>query len=204
MKIPVLTAALLQAALVLPATAATVIPLESRATYLHTFNDSQALPSYVLRLADLGFTPGDHLHLDVVGNIDNGPGGDTFTLTMGPFSSSSTLLGAEQRYRVPGALATDAPNFVSSNTYFGNQPTDIPQDFSFDKPAGITVTVPVGAQYLFLAKSDQLYSDNSDPNHNYGVLIGLAPVPEPASAALMLLGVAGLACRLQRKQGEAQ
>lgn len=197
MKTRSLGAALLLAALALPAAAVTTfVPLQSTATYLHTNQDSPTPPpALALRLSDYGFAPGDRLSLQVVGDIDNGPGGDTFTFTIGVFSSSNQLLGNEQRYRVVGALASDGDPVVTSPTYFGGQLTDIPQDFGFDRPAGTVVTVPVGAVYLFLAKSDQLYSDNSDPDHDYGVLIGLAPVPEPASAALLLVGGALLAAR---------
>ncbi len=179
--------------LALPSAAATFVPLNANATYLHTFNDEPTPPpALALDLVSLGFQAGDRLFLQVVGDVDNGPNGDTFSFTMGLFSSSNTLLGNDQRFRVPGALASDGPDFVSSPTYFGGRPTDIPQDFGFDKPLGVTVTVPVGATYLFLAKSDQLYGDNSDPDGDYGVLIGLAPVPEPAAAVLWVAGLAAL------------
>jgi hypothetical protein len=192
MTIRTLTAALLlQAALSLSATAATFIPLDPKATYLHTNQDSPTPPAALaLRLADYGWQPGDSLQLQVVGDVDNGPGGDSFTFTLGVFSSSNLLLGHDQVNRVAGALASDGPAVLTSPTYFGAQATDIPQDFGFDKPGGVVVTVPDGAAYLFLAKSDQLYHDNSDPDHDYGVLIALAPVPEPASAALLLSGMA--------------
>lgn len=199
-KLSLLMAACLPLALALPAGAVTTfVPLDSKATYLHTYQDSPTPPpALALRLSDYGFAPGDRLSLQVVGDIDNGPGGDTFTFTVGVFSTSNQLLGNEQRYRVVGALASDGDPVVTSPTYFGGQVTDIPQDFGFDRPDGTVVTVPVGAVYLFLAKSDQLYYDNSDPDHDYGVLIGLAPVPEPASATLLLVGGAWLAARRRR------
>jgi hypothetical protein len=179
--------------------AATFVPLGSTATYLHTYNDSPTPPpALALRLSDYGYAPGDRLHLQAQGDIDNGPGGDTFDFTMGVFSGSNLLLGNEQRYRVVDAIASDGPAFVSSLTYSGSHPTDIAQDFGFDK-AGASVTVPAGAAYLFLAKSDQWYHDNTDPDHDYGVLIGLAPVPEPASWMLWLVGVASVGCVLRRR-----
>jgi hypothetical protein len=72
------------------------------------------------------------LLLEVVVDIDNGPGGDSFTFTMGDFSSSSALLGNEEHYRVTGAIATDAPAFVSSRTCVAGHLTDIAKDFGFD------------------------------------------------------------------------
>jgi hypothetical protein len=181
------------------ARADTFVPLEAKATYLHTYGESPLPPAAMaVDLASLGYAPGDRLHLAVLGDIDNGPGSDTFSFTLGLFSASNTLLGNALVDRVPGALASDAPAFVTLPTYFGNQATDIPQDFGFDRPEGIDVTIPAGALFLFLAKNDQLYNDNSDPDHDYGVLIGLAPVPEAPSWAMWLAGAAVLG-RLRRR-----
>ena len=203
MKSPLALAALCLGTLTLPAAAATFVPLESKATYLYTYNDSPVPPALAVDLAGLGLQAGDRLLLQVVGDVDNGPGGDVYTTTLGVFSSSNTLLGNDQRYRVPGALATDAPAFVSSTTYFGGRPTDIVQDFAFTPTSGITVTVPIGATHLFLAISDQLYYDNSDPDRDYGVLVGLAPVPEPATAAFWMAGLVTLWCARRRRGASA-
>ncbi len=179
----------LAAAAVQPADAATFQSLDPKATYLRT-NESSATPgALALKLSDLGFAPGDRLLLEVLGDIDNGPGGDTFTFTLGLFSSSSTLLPQTQLNRVPGALASDGVPFVTTSTFFGGLATDIAQDFGFDKLTPAVVTVPAGAVYLFLAKHDRLYEDNSDPDGDYGVRVGLAPVPEPGSAALLAAGL---------------
>jgi hypothetical protein len=110
------------------------------------------------------------------------------------------LLGNEQRERVVGALATDAPAVLTSPTFMGGRPTDIAQDFGFDVGMDITVTVPDGATTLFLAKSDQWYHDNSDPDHDYGVLISAAAVPEPGSWALLLAGLLTVARRAPRRR----
>lgn len=198
----VLSAGLL-AATACTAAATTVVPLDPLSTDLHTNEPTQPPPALALRLSDLGFAAGQRLLLEVVGDMDNGPGGDTFTLTIGVFSSSNTLLAPSQRSRVPGALLSDAAPFVTAPTFAGNEATDIPEDFAFDVPAGITVTVPVGAQYLFLAKHDQRYFDNSDPDHDYGVRIGLAPpVPEPQTWAMFAAGLALIGRRAwQRRTG---
>lgn len=172
------------------ASASTFVPLDPTAAYVMTYNDSPTpAPALALDLAAYGFAPGDRLLLQVVGDIDNGPGGDTFTFTSAVFSSSNVLLDNSQRYRVVGALASDGPAVVTQPTYSGAKPTDIPEDFGFDSGPGVIVTVPVGANYLFLAKTDQWYHDNSDPDHDYGVRIALAPVPEPATWALWAAGI---------------
>lgn len=176
---------------------AAVVSLNSQATYLHT-NEATPTPSApALRLSDYGFSAGDRIRLEVLGDIDNGPGNDTFTFTLGLFSSSNTLLAASQLNRVPGALASDGTPIVTEATFFGGQTTDIAEDFGFDSPDGTIVTVPAGALYLFLAKSDRLYQDNSDPDGDYGVRLTRVTneVPEPATATLLLLGIALLGLR---------
>lgn len=169
-------------------THAAVVALDSRATFLHTNETTPTPAAPALRLSDYGFSAGDRIRLEVLGDIDNGPGSDTFTFTLGLFSSSDTLLAPSVLHRVPGALASDGTPFVSFRTFFGDQPTDIAEDFGFDTPSGTIVTVPAGALYLFLAKHDELYQDNSDPDRDYGVRLTRVPsvVPEPATAALLL------------------
>lgn len=190
-----------------PAAAASFFALNPQATYLRANESPVPPPALVLDLSDLGFVAGDRLQLQVAGDIDNGPGGDVFTTTLGLFSSSSTLLPASQPARVPGALASDGPAFVSEVTYFGGLVTDIPEDFAFGfdnvDNASVVVTVPVGAQFLFLAKHDQLYRDNSDPDQDYGVWIARAPVPEPGSWALLAAGLCGLAWKARRHSPSA-
>jgi hypothetical protein len=103
---------------------------------------------------------------------------------------------------VPGAIASDAPPALTAPTYVGGHATDIDEDFGYDVD-GATVTVPAGANYLFLAKSDQWYHDNSDPDHDFGVLISAAPVPGPATSLLLVLGGAALLLRRRWQHAEA-
>lgn len=179
---------------------AVVVSPDPKATYLRTSENTVTPGALVLRLSDLGFAPGDRLRFEVLGDIDNGPGGDTFTFSLGLFSSSNTLLGQTVLNRVPGALASDGPAVVTSPTFFNGLATDIAQDFGFDVPDGAVVTVPAGAVYLFLAKSDSLYQDNSDPDHDYGIRITPVPVPEPAAALTLAAGLALLGLRRRRPQ----
>jgi hypothetical protein len=102
---------------------------------------------------------------------------------IGVFSSSNVLWAQNVLNRVPGAIDAGIP-VVTWNTLYGNLSTDIPQDFRI---ANTIVQVPIGANYLFVAAEDIYYSDNSDPDGDYGVRITpLASVPEPAT--LLLLG----------------
>jgi hypothetical protein len=69
---------------------------------------------------------------------------------------------------VPDAIDA-GDDFVSANTFFGSQPTDIPEDFMFVD--SVVVAVPPGATHLFVAPHDSLYNDNSDPDQDFAVKI---------------------------------
>jgi uncharacterized repeat protein (TIGR01451 family) len=71
------------------------------------------------------------------------------------FSNSDTLLAPNALARVPGAIDA-GPDFISAPTAFGNEPTDISQDFILST----TVQIPVGATHLFLGVVDSYYQDN--------------------------------------------
>ncbi len=78
-------------------------------------------------------------------------------------------------------------DFNSVNTYHGGLSTNIAEDFWIDN---ISLVIPTGALYLFVAGPDSFYGDNSDPNGDYAVVIN--GVPEPSTALLLSLGCAGL------------
>ena len=148
------------------------IPLDSRATYLRTSNDNGALPSIPLELAALGIQPGDSLRLVVRGGYDcGGPCNDNLKGTIAVFSTSPTLLAPDQPDRVPDAVRTGF-NFGTGATFYNNLSTDIPEDFGVWVGPTITearVRVPDGATHLFVAAHDFWYSDNNDPNADYGI-----------------------------------
>ena len=149
--------------------AQTHVPLHPKNTYLHTNSDNSgdAVP---LDLAAFGITPGMHLRIAQTGDFDPGPGGDTGISMLGIFSSTTTLLPESNLDRVADAIDAGF-DFVSSPTYFGGQATDVPEDFAitFVGQPDLTVTVPAGAAYLFLAPHDSWYQDNTDPDGDYGV-----------------------------------
>lgn len=167
----------LAAAATLAASGAVI--LDSRRTYIHTASADSSLNSVAIDLASLGISAGDRVQIHRTGDFDNGPQGDDFTSMIGVFSSSATLLPAGNLHRVPGAIPAGIP-VVTGPTYFGSEPTDIPEDFvvsTGDYPDGtICITVPTGATHLFLAPSDSLYEDNSDPNGDYGYELSLLEV----------------------------
>jgi len=160
------TAALLGAR----ASAQTVIPLNPKATFLHTSSDP--VPSSTpVSLAPLGITAGKCVRIRPVGDFDFGPAGDTGIGCIGVFSASPTILAASLLHRVPDAIDAGT-DYVSVSTFFGNQPTDIAEDFTIALDGGqpeTTVEVPAGAAWLFLSTADHYFSDNIDPDADWGV-----------------------------------
>lgn len=114
-------------------------------------------------------------------------------------SSSSLSSGNVDRLTgtVNAAGAQDVSNVSFFNTYFGSVNTTIVNDFLIPTGAGITLTVPVGAEYLVVGVFDSYYADNSDPLNNLALSISdtQAPlgVPEPATLGLLFAGLGGLA-----------
>ena len=156
--------------------AAMTFKINPKATYLHTNNDPGAINAIPIDLNSLDLSAGDTILLEQLGNFSIGPSADTYKNTIGVFSNSPTLAAASNLHRVPGAIDTGI-DVVTGNTYFGNQPTDIPEDFRI-VDTGTLITIPTGALYLFVAASDSLYQDNTDPDGNYYVRISLAPLAD--------------------------
>ena len=177
---------------------ATTISIDPLRTFLFTNNDpwsgNGSVPySIPIALGDLGISGGQFIQLEQLGSFYDGTYGygagintlslQTSTEMIGVFSSSNALLTSNLSNRVPGAIDAGI-SVVTWNTLFGNMSTDFPEDFRI---ANTIVQVPLGANYLFVAAEDIYYSDNSDPDGDYGVRITpLTSVPEPST--LLLLG----------------
>jgi hypothetical protein len=176
---------------------ATTISIDPLRTFLFTNNDPDSghgsVPySIPIALGDLGISGGEFIQLERLGAFYDGTYGygagintlslQTSTEMIGVFSSNNALMAPNVLNRVPGALDAGIP-LVTWNTLYGNLSTDIPQDFRI---ANTIVQVPLGANYLFVAAQDIYYSDNSDPDRDYGVRITpVASVPEPATLLLL-------------------
>jgi hypothetical protein len=142
--------------------------VDPKGTYLHTSGDTPGAPA-IVDLAAHGFLPGNPLKLTYTGNFKSwlefvGP---RDVLLLGVFSSSATLLAPEEAQRVPGAMEAGA-DYITSPTYFGPEPTDIPEDFRLyppyrtpEEPTGFVITIPAGATHLFLGVSDSFLADNA-------------------------------------------
>jgi hypothetical protein len=153
----------------------TTVAVDPRRTYLRINNDT-ALDAVRIDLVALGIVPGNLIRLERLGTWDcGGPCADTVTTMSGVFSASNTLLPANQPHRVPGAIEAGA-NFVTGPTFFGSLPNDIPEDFAI---TDTTIQVPIGATHLFVAATDSLYSDNSDPNADFRIRISVVDATPP-------------------------
>jgi len=189
---------------------ATTISIDPLNTFLFTNNDpwsgNGSVPGSVpIALGSLGISGGQFIQLEQLGSFYDGtygygPGVDTSKLAVstemiGVFSSTNVLLAPNFLNRVPGAIDAGMP-VVTWSTLYGNMATDILQDFRI---ANTIVQVPLGANYLFVAAEDIYYSDNSNPNGNYGVRITVASVPEP-STILLLPSALGILFFLRKRR----
>ena len=192
------------------------VPIDPTTTYLHTYQDNGGDSSPIL-LSSLVFSghalqPGDIVNLSEVGDFlltTSNPGLGFEDTALGVFSSSSTLLDASLLNRVPGAIKAGNDN-ITDPTLFGNEQTDIPEDFLIEPGAGANVTIPVGANYLFLSANDNLFGDNANPNNDFGVEISYvpsAPVPEASTTIslglLLVFGMGGLAVSIRRRKASS-
>jgi len=139
-------------------------PLDSKATFLRTNSDNPAAP-LIVDLASVGFAPGEQIKIRFAaqGFSFFGCSGPFATLSQigmnAVFSNSTTLLAPTNQFRVTGAIDSGVDIFTS-NTHFGGQPTDIPQDFWVAQTVGTIVQIPTGATHLFVGLIDSYYQDN--------------------------------------------
>ena len=171
-----------------------VFQINPNGAFLRTSGEYALAAPLVIDLQALGNGPGDVLHLKLRGDmaltvfadVDPFNAQDIFDFVGGVFSSSATLLGADQLNRVAGAIGTGLPALSSDPTLMGNLPTDIAEDFQI---LDTYVYLPAAARYLFVAVSDIFYSDNIDPDQDLALEVS---IPEPATASVL----AGLAFAL--------
>jgi len=171
--------------------ATTVIPVDPRSTFLRgdawgSGDGRYDLPEppLILDLSSLEFSPGDNIVLTQHGDRTSRYGAGDVTNLNGVFSTSDVLLDHHQRYRVPGALEAGV-DFVTGAILDGN-PSDIAEDFRIDP--SVTMSIPNGAEYLFVGTVDSFYWDNRDPDNDFAVSI----VPEPPTIVLLLSVLLGM------------
>jgi len=176
-----------------------IVVVNVAATYQRTSDDPFAQNTVPVSLSSLGLQPGDEISMQAFGDFCY-YASNCFKFIVPPspilglFSTSSTLLSSSLLNRVPGAIGGVGTPAFSGPTYSGNLPTDIPQDFLIPQiPRSTDITIPAGANFLFLSVIDSLYSDNVDRDQEVGVSISVdsqpSSVPEPSTLVLVSCGV---------------
>lgn len=169
-------------------------PIDPRATFLRAENDP-VQPPLVLDLNTLGATPGSWLEIGTSGAYQwRGGVPDDYYYLAAVFSSNNQVLASSVQHRVPGAIPA-GPAHGTGATYYGNLPSDIPEDFICSRNLWddhILVQVPAGATHLFLGTVDSYYSDNQDPDNDYAAVLRrvAAPALPGTGEHLRLLGSA--------------
>ncbi len=152
------------------------ISIEPAATYLHVCDDPAAATAPI-SLEGLGIEPGDYICLDNEGYFayTEDPNWVSYEY-IAVFSSSSTLLGGSETYRVPGAIDAGEDIWTWATNNCNGENTDIPEDFQVAGD-GVIIRVPAGARYLFMCGHDSKYNDNWAPGGRCGVQISIVHVP---------------------------
>lgn len=163
----------------------TAVSLGSQDAYLHIAPGDTANAASPIALSLLGAAPGQSLLMKGVGDMDNGPSGDTILSLIGMFSGSPVILGPELLHRIPGAIDA-GPEFISANTTAGGQPTDVPEDFRITSAIqpDVLIEIPAGATHLFVGNHDSQWFDNSDPDGDLGVQLTVVATWKSVGGAL--------------------
>ena len=156
--------------------------VNAKSSYLRAWPGDEPSAPRVVSLAEIGALPGETIDLDTIGTFADGTtleDGSKTTMTA-VFSSTNEILGTSQRNRIPGAInaGTDinTGTFLSCFLIFCSvQSSDISQDFRVDP--GLSIVVPPGANYLFVAPlpPSRKWADNS----GFGFGIDVDPGPYP-------------------------
>lgn len=155
--------------------------VNSKSSYLRAWPGDDPTAPRIIALADIGALPGETISLTQIGAFS-----DSTTLEDGRktamtavFSSTNELRDPSYRYRIPGAI--DAGPDINTGGYWTCfflcwfNSSDIPQDFRVDP--GLSIVVPPGANYLFVAplSPEREWEDNS----GFGFGLDVDPGPYP-------------------------
>ena len=157
-----------------------IAPMSPLATFHRTQGDALATDAPSLPIASLGVQPGMWLRLRALGDWDDGSSLDVVTDLVGVFAGSSTLGPDTLQQRLTAAVAGGTAYAATSGTAVGNLPMDIGEDFWISRTGfsdEVTIRVPNGAAHLFVCVPDAFYSDNSDPDFDFGIEVSLVSAP---------------------------
>jgi len=195
--------------------------LDPRAGFIYAAPNDEEQAPVVVDLAADGLVAGDVINISGEGSMcyvmyPGCPASSAWIA--GAFDTNDQLLSQANQNRLPGGIASSTfgqqnINVPWLNSYYGNVDTTIPSDFTIPYGNGVTLTIPTGANYLFLGVMDSYYADNGG---DVGVKITLlvdppppgpppvlpsgppATAPEPGTWVLLLTGIALIAFRRAR------
>ena len=167
------------------------IAVSARGTYLYVDpQDNSGVESPgIADLENNGISAGDTILITYEGTVDRYGGSDYQTLgyLIGVFSSTNQLLSVSEADRVPDAINA-GDDFTSSETWFSQENTDIPEDFQITPSTGFLIQVPQNAKYLFISMHDSWYPDNTSPS-SIAVTIEKHTGSFPMEYLLAVLGI---------------
>lgn len=136
-------------------------------TFRHPLDTKATAPTELRIARDLNLQPGDYVGLQAQGRWywgeNTGPDGPTSQRLGGVF------VDGRGRKLAPGKSGQES-RFETPPTYWGSQPTDIPEDFAIPPDAETIMRVPAGATKLLFSVGDSAYGDNSTAP-NFGVMV---------------------------------
>lgn len=146
-----------------------VVRVDPRAAYLRTFSTDDAPDAVPIALSEVGLRPGHWVRLKQVGTFSNR--GVEMTQQAAVFSGDERIHRSGERHRIPGAIDAGEDHVSGSSSRVPLE-NDIPEDFLVED---VSVEIPAGATHLFVAVPDVYYSDNDDPDGDFGVRITKLP-----------------------------
>jgi len=157
-------------------TVAAEFTLDPRTSILRASEEVPPLP-LAIELSGLGVSSGDEIYVATRGEFNFGTVlSDVSQQALAVFSASSTIdPDVGLLHRVPGAIDAGTDT-TSPPTRFGGFDTDIAEDFGLNRD-GVRVVVPEGAAFLLVQARDSYFTDNSDIDSDFRLVVLEGPGP---------------------------
>ena len=162
----------------------TFFSIDPGTTYLRTnLESSPSIGVSVIDLVSSGFVSPEPIRLEQLDGYRRFSGAaDTSNELVGVFSTTDTFTSSSNLNRVVDAIEAGA-DYATGPTFNGSLSTDIDEDFLIDD---LTIQIPTGGAFLFLTVDDSFFSDNDDPDSDFGVRISTIPEPSGFSYCLVI------------------
>ncbi|USU18835.1 M23 family metallopeptidase [Paraburkholderia fungorum] len=156
-----------------------IFPVDAQGTYLTTNQDSPHQPT-TIPLQTLGLSPGDYIALQEQGAFIPGQG-------LAPSNNLCSCFFAGRRAMLPADL-NQQKDVVTLPSYYGNVPTDIPEDFSVPVNGKVMVRAPTSATEIAFTPNDSFFADNQ--SGDFRVLVSAPNKPHPSFEKFNAIGSA--------------